>query len=73
MLKSRIAEHIEKSGYRRKYIADKIGVSYRQLASYIAGEHYPPVPKLFFLAKLLGCRVDDLYEWIEEKKPTHGE
>lgn len=54
-------------------IADKIGVSYRQLASYIAGEHYPPVPKLFFLAKLLGCQVDDLYEWIEEKKPTHGE
>ena len=65
MLKSKIGEHIERSGYRRDYIAKQIGVSYRQLAKYIAGDSYPTVPKLFALARLLGCKADDLYEYEE--------
>lgn len=63
MLKSKIGEYIERSGYRRDYIAKQIGVSYRQLAKYITGDSFPTVPKLFMLAKLLGCKVDDLYEF----------
>jgi transcriptional regulator with XRE-family HTH domain len=66
MLKSKIGEQIERSGYRRDYIAKQLGVSYRQLAKYIAGDSYPTVPKLFQLAKILGCKPDDLYEWIGE-------
>jgi transcriptional regulator with XRE-family HTH domain len=68
MLKSRIGEWIKKSGYRRDYVADYIGVSYRQLAKYITGESYPTVPKLFKLSRLLGCTTEDLYEWIEKEK-----
>ena len=66
MLKSKIGEYIERSGYRRDYIAKRIGVSYRQLAKYIAGDSFPTVPKLFALAQLLGCKVDDLYEYEEK-------
>ncbi|EZP77646.1 helix-turn-helix domain-containing protein [Parageobacillus genomosp. 1] len=65
-LKSRIGEQIERSGYRRDYIAKQIEVSYRQLAKYISGESFPTVPKLFALARLLGCKADDLYEVLEE-------
>jgi transcriptional regulator with XRE-family HTH domain len=68
MLKSRIGEHIKRSGYRREYVARQIEVSYRQLAKYITGESYPTVPKLFKLSRLLGCTTDDLYEWIETEK-----
>jgi DNA-binding XRE family transcriptional regulator len=62
MLKSKIGEYIERSGYRKDFVAKKIGVSYRQLAKYITGDSFPTVPKLFALARLLGCKVDDLYE-----------
>jgi transcriptional regulator with XRE-family HTH domain len=65
MLKSKIGEHIERSGYRKDFVAKKIGVSYRQLAKYITGDSFPTVPKLFALARLLGCKVDDLYEYEE--------
>lgn len=68
MLKSRIAQHIERSGYRKDFIAKKIGVSYRQLAKYITGDSYPTVPKLFKLAELLGCKVDELYEYRREEE-----
>lgn len=68
MLKSKIGEHIERSGYRRDYIAKQIGVSYRQLAKYISGDSYPTVQKLFQLAELLRCKVDDLYEKLEDDK-----
>jgi transcriptional regulator with XRE-family HTH domain len=66
LLKSRIGEQIERSGYRRDYVAKQIEVSYRQLAKYIAGDSFPTVPKLFALARVLGCTADDLYEIIEE-------
>ncbi|MED4978757.1 helix-turn-helix transcriptional regulator [Geobacillus stearothermophilus] len=60
-MKSRIGEWIEKRGYKKKYIAEQLDVSQRQMSKWISGESYPTVPKLFRLAELLGVRVDDLY------------
>jgi transcriptional regulator with XRE-family HTH domain len=73
MLRSRVGEWIHKSGYRREFVAKHIDVSTRQLAKYITGESFPTVPKLFKLARLFRCTTDDLYEYIEEKKPTQSE
>ncbi|MED5040756.1 helix-turn-helix transcriptional regulator [Geobacillus stearothermophilus] len=61
-MKSRIGEWIEKRGYKKKYIAEQLKVSQRQMSKWISGESYPTVPKLFRLAKLLDVKVDDLYD-----------
>jgi putative transcriptional regulator len=71
-LKPKIGELINKSGYTRKYIAEQIEVSRKQLSNYVVGRSYPTAEKLFMLAKILGVKVDDLYEIVEEtkKEPT---
>jgi putative transcriptional regulator len=66
-MQSRIGEWIEKRGYKKKFIAEQLGISQRQMSKWINGESYPTVPKLFQLAELLQCKVDDLYE---KKTPT---
>jgi transcriptional regulator with XRE-family HTH domain len=59
---SRIGEQIEKSGYMKKYIAARLDITPTQLSNWIGGRSYPPADKLFKLAALLGCKVDDLYK-----------
>jgi transcriptional regulator with XRE-family HTH domain len=61
-MNSRIGEQIDKSGYLKKYIASKLEITPTQLSNWISGRSYPTADKLFKLADLLGCKVDDLYE-----------
>jgi transcriptional regulator with XRE-family HTH domain len=61
-MKSRLNQLIEKSGYRKKYIAKEVGITPNQLSNWIAGRSYPPLDKAYKLAALLGVKVDDLYE-----------
>ncbi|WP_027725424.1 helix-turn-helix transcriptional regulator [Tuberibacillus calidus] len=65
-LRSKIGEYVEESGYKRGFIAKQLNVSVDQLRLYCKGESYPPMPKAFALAKLLGKKVDDLYEVIDD-------
>jgi putative transcriptional regulator len=69
-MQSRIGEWIEKRGYKKKFIAEQLGISQRQMSKWINGESYPTVPKLFRLAEILNCKVDDLYT---RKEPTQNE
>jgi transcriptional regulator with XRE-family HTH domain len=70
-LKSKIAEEIKKSGYTRDYVISKLkefdgkGVSKQQISNWCVGESKPTVERLFQLAKILGCKVDDFYLWEE--------
>lgn len=66
-MKCNIGKYIEESGFKRSFIANKLGITGRHLVKYINGESYPPVPKLFLLARILNVTVDDLYEFEEEK------
>lgn len=68
ILKPQIEMLIEKSGLRKKFIADKLGVSTRQLRKYETGEAYVPMEKAYILARLLGVKVDDLYILEEEER-----
>ena len=63
MLKSNMNYWIEKSGYRKKWIAGQMGVSQEVLSRWINNKSKPSVENLFKLAKLLDCKVDDLYFW----------
>lgn len=61
-IKSRIKLLTDKSGYKKSFIADKLGISVKQLRNYESGHSLIPIDKAFILADLLGVKVDDLYE-----------
>jgi DNA-binding XRE family transcriptional regulator len=67
-LKSNIGRLIEEKGLRNDYICKHVDVKTKQLWNWKVGESYPTIPKAFKLAKLLGVRVDDLYEIVEDKE-----
>ncbi|GKU81180.1 helix-turn-helix transcriptional regulator [Niallia sp. NCCP-28] len=66
MLKSRIGELLRISKYRREYILKEIGVSPNTLTNWVTGKTYPTMDKAYILAKLLECKLEDLYEYKEE-------
>lgn len=65
-IKSNIDELIKESGLRDSFIREKLGIKQHQLRNIKIGKSYPTVPKLFLLADILGCKVDDLYTRVEE-------
>ncbi|MGG3799005.1 XRE family transcriptional regulator [Metabacillus fastidiosus] len=67
-LKSNIGDLIKKSGLRDDVIREVLEVKQPQLRKIKLGESFPTVPKMFKLAKVLNCRVDDMYEIVEEEK-----
>jgi putative transcriptional regulator len=68
MLKSKIGILLRTSKYRREYIQKELGVSANTLSNWCTGKTYPTIDKAFLLAKLLEVKLDDLYEFEEEKE-----
>lgn len=66
MLKSNIGNIIKNSPYKREYIQKYMGVSRNTLSNWCTEKTHPSAPELFKLAKLLECKVDDLYEYEGE-------
>ncbi|MFY0758716.1 helix-turn-helix transcriptional regulator [Metabacillus dongyingensis] len=65
MLKSNIAELLKKSPYKREHIQKKLNISANTLSNWARGNTKPNAEDLFRLAKVLGVKVDDLYEYDE--------
>lgn len=65
-MKSNIEELIKNAGYKKSFIANYLEISSRQLRKYEKMDSLIPIDKAFKLAKLLGVKVDDLYEEDEE-------
>ncbi|OEH54002.1 DNA-binding protein [Oceanobacillus sp. E9] len=65
-IRSNIDYWIDKSGYKKKWIAGKLGVSQNALSRWINNRGMPSVEKLFMLAKVLNCKVDDLYTYEDD-------
>jgi putative transcriptional regulator len=61
-MKSNIGNLIDERGLKRKWVAEQLGITPKQVSNWITGFSYPTVDKAFRLAKLLGVKVDDLYE-----------
>ncbi|WP_100373062.1 helix-turn-helix transcriptional regulator [Bacillus sp. FJAT-45037] len=66
MLESKIDECIKRSGYRRDFVADHMEIKKQQLSNWCTGRSKPRVDDLFKLAKLLNCKVDDLYTFLDK-------
>lgn len=62
MLISRIEELIQKSGYKKSFVADKLEITVKQLRNYETGRSLIPMDKAYILADLLSVRLDELYE-----------
>ena len=60
-----IKEYIEKSGYKSKYVAKKVGCFPSDISHYIAGNRMPNRDRLKKLSHLLKCRMKDLYPNIK--------
>jgi putative transcriptional regulator len=67
IMRNRIGEFIAREGYKKKYVAEKIGVSQNQLSNWLTRRSYPSIPNLFRLADLFGVKVDDLFIRDENK------
>ncbi len=61
-MKSNIEKLIRESGLKKKFVAEKLGISVKQLRNYEIGHSLIPMDKAYILAELLGVKVDDLYE-----------
>lgn len=71
-MKNNLRMLIDGHGIKRKWIAEQLGVSSKQVGNWISGFSYPTVDKAFRLAKLLGVKVDDLYEVEDEEIKKEG-
>lgn len=65
-----IGELIEKSGLKKKFICDQLQITRHTLKNWIEGNTFPRLDQAVQLAKLLKCKVDDLYE-IDNKSPQY--
>lgn len=63
-MKNNIDYWIEKRGYKKKWVAEQLDVSQNVLSRWINGHSNPSLESALRLAKLLKCKVDDLYELI---------
>ena len=61
VMKNNIDYWIEKRGYKKKWIADQLGVSKNVLSRWIHNRSDPSLENAFKLARLLDCKVDDLF------------
>lgn len=66
-MKSKLNEIIKSSGLRKGFLAEKVGITPQQFSKWIKGEVYPPADQLFYLARLLNCKVDDMYEYEKDE------
>lgn len=65
---SNMEEIIRRKGIKKKHIANYINISATQFSGWLSMKTYPPADKLFLIAHVLDCKVDDLYSIVEDEK-----
>jgi len=56
-----IKQYILKSGYKNTYIAEQLGVHDTEISQWISSRRTPDRGKVRDMAKLLRCKMTDLY------------
>ena len=67
-LGSNISAWLEKQGMSQRELAEKTGLTAASISRYISGNRVPSGPKMFLIAKVLGCSADDLMQGVERPK-----
>ncbi|WP_163526601.1 helix-turn-helix domain-containing protein [Halobacillus ihumii] len=61
-MKCSLNERIDKKGYKKKWMAEKMGVSTAVMSRWCANKATPSLENALTLAELLECRVEDLWQ-----------
>lgn len=67
MLKSNIGILLKNSPLKREFIMKQLNVSANTLSNWSTGKRRPSIESAFELARLLDCKVDDLFIYEEEE------
>ncbi|MBU8739765.1 MULTISPECIES: helix-turn-helix transcriptional regulator [Bacillus] len=63
--KCRIPELCSNRGIDQTQLAAKVGLTKQQITDYVSLRNKPSIERAYNLAKILGCSIEDLYEWTE--------
>ncbi|WP_272033048.1 helix-turn-helix transcriptional regulator [Oceanobacillus kimchii] len=66
MIKSKIGDVIDSKGLKHKWVAEQVGVYPTVLSRWINNRGKPSLERTFKLAKVLNCKVDDLYTYEDD-------
>jgi putative transcriptional regulator len=66
MVISLIGHYIKQSEYSRPQICQMFEISNNTLSNWCTAKTFPTIPQAIKLAKVLGCKIDDLYEYRGE-------
>lgn len=61
-MKLKIDEVIKEKGYLKKHVAKEMGIDPNTLSRYITGRRRMYLDTAVQMARILDCKVDDLYE-----------
>jgi transcriptional regulator with XRE-family HTH domain len=59
----RLPEHLRRSGLSQIDLAIKMGLYPSMITKYVTGEKKMSLLRAAEAAKILGCKIDDLYYW----------
>jgi DNA-binding XRE family transcriptional regulator len=66
LLKSKIRVRLAELELKQSELFKEFNISQKQFSNWVIGESSPRLEVAFKLAKRLGCKVDDLWEYKEE-------
>jgi putative transcriptional regulator len=64
-MKNRLEEERLRRGWTQQELADRVEVSRQTVISLERGRYNPSIVLAFKLARLLGCRIEDLFLYEE--------
>ena len=65
VLKPKIRVRLAELDLKQTDIFEVFGVTQKQFSNWVTGKSFPRLEEAFRLAEYLGCKVDDLWEYIE--------
>lgn len=65
MLKSKLKVRLAELDIKQKDLCEILGVTKQTLSSWVNSKNYPTLETAFKIAKVLDCKVDDLFIYEE--------
>lgn len=71
-VKSKLGDYLSERGIQKKWVAEQIGASQSQLTRWCKNKNgiatsIPSIAYLIRLIKLLDCKIEELYEEVEDE------
>jgi transcriptional regulator with XRE-family HTH domain len=60
-----LQDHLKKFGMTQQELANKLSLSRSQISDYANNRKIMSLKNAKSIAKVIGCTIDDLYEWYE--------